>query len=48
MTNNEWEKAAAASWKLQQRIIKLEDELAYLKAGVKKDVSTTAASSSDE
>jgi len=31
---------------LQEQIDELEEKLAYLKAGVKKDVSTTSASSS--
>jgi len=32
---------------LQEQIDELEEKLAYLKAGVKKDVSTASASSSD-
>lgn len=33
---------------LQELIDELEEKLAYLKAGVEKDVSKTAASSSDD
>jgi len=38
----------SAAQALRDEIDELEEKLAYLKAGVKKDVSTTAASSSDE